>query len=186
MYYTDEQNEKNMIERINDAKKLFDKQESEVEYAEKILCLCKQDLCKAIKSYTTTYDFIGENVSKANEELQIKDKRKKKENLDFINSLLSKDFFDNKVRIKVNKIIFYGGNTSEYGFEFELNGEQYRIITPVKANLSFDYDDYFYGRFYIANQNEHTTAILYTSFSIKGIREYIVNNILKEKENNEM
>ena len=183
MYYTDEQDEKNMIARINDAKKLFDKQESEVEYAEKILCLCKQDLCRAIKSYTTTYDFISENVRLANEELQIKDKRKKKENLDFINSLLSKDFFDDKVKIEVNKIIFYGGNTSEYGFEFELNGEQYRIVTPIKANLTFDYDDYFYGRFYIANKNEHTTAILYTSFTVKGIREYIVNNILKEKSN---
>ena len=184
MYYTDEQDEKNMIARINDAKKLFDKQESEVEYAEKILCLCKQDLCRAIKSYTTNYDFIGASISKAIEELQIKDKRRKKENLDFINSLLSKDFFDDKVKIQVNKIIFYGGNTSEYGFEFELNGEQYRIVTPVKAKLTFDYDDYFYGRFYIVSKNEHTDAVLYTSFSIKGLREYIVNNILKEDTNN--
>ena len=101
MYYSDEQNEKNMIARINDAKKLFNKQASEVEDAEKILCLCRQDLCKAIKSYTTTYDFIGASVSKAKKELQIKDNRRKKENLDFINSLLSKDFFDNKVKIKV-------------------------------------------------------------------------------------
>ena len=96
MYYTDEKNEKIKVARIKDAKRLFDKQESEVEDAEKILCLCKQDLCRAIKSYTTNYDFIGENVSKAIEELQIKDKRRKKENLNYINSLLSKDFFDDK------------------------------------------------------------------------------------------
>ena len=101
-----------------------------------------------------------------------------------IYSTYVKDFFDNKVRIEVNKIIFYGGNTSEYGFEFELNGEQYRIVTPVKAKLTFDYDDYFYGRFYIVSKNEHTDAVLYTSFSIKEIREYILSNILKEDINN--
>lgn len=46
MYYSDEENEKIKIELINDSKRLFEKQKSEVEDAKKVLDLCEVDLCR--------------------------------------------------------------------------------------------------------------------------------------------
>lgn len=177
-----DEEEKKKINVILEAKNYYKEQKFAVEKAKYLLNVLENNYVSAIRSCITRYDLIPAYIDEAIKELNQKDKRKAKHNLEFLEHCISEDFFDNKVQIKIIDIITYGLSTTGIEFYFVYNDKTYWIYTPLRHNISTLESDLLEGKFGIFVQdNESSSSILFSSYDVNEMKKWICSNIVQEE-----
>ena len=137
------------VVKIEETKERWKKSLQELEDVKYIENLIHADFINSIKSYKTAWDYRLPTIKAALKELDIKDRRKRRPNIECLNSWIKKEFFPElDVKINVNKIISYGYEGYHWQMNFDINGEEYSISVPDKRMINMDNADHaYYGKF---------------------------------------
>ena len=172
----DHEFEKNPIERILSVKDRWKKAKQDLEDAKYLEELIHKDYIIAIKQYSNAWDYRVPTIKSAVDELKITDKRKKRHNLECLNSWIKDDFFpETDVEIKVNNIISYGYESYAWQMGFEIKGETYAICVPDKCMIDMKNADHAHcGQFaFMHKTSEYSTKIEYMGYTIQDMADYI-------------
>ena len=172
----DHEFEQNPIAKILAVKDNWEKVKQDLEYAKYLEDLIHKDYITAIKQYTTAWDYRLPTIKAAVDELKITDKRKKKHNLECLNSWIKDEFFPEvDVEIKVNNIISYGYESYTWQMDFEIDGETYAICVPDKHQIYIENADHaYYGQFaFMHRTSESSISVEYTNYDIEKVAGYI-------------
>lgn len=177
----DQYEEQQWLKDIESSKTYYETQIFEVEKAQKVEELLLRNYIKTIKSYTTKYDLIKENLEKAIEELRAEFKNSER-SFWFIFDLIKEDFFDNKP-IAIDEIMPIGYEKYEFDFKIEYGNKKYFLIIPIKIELTVENFEYSNkGRFSFGTiTDESYYKTLFSSYSVKEMSNYI-KNYLEELE----
>lgn len=176
-----------MIENILEAEKLYLKAKSEAEYANKTEELFFRNYLASISNTVNSWTYCITLIQQAQEELLVKDKRRKKSNLNFIQSRLVEDFLPKDSQIEIVSISAYGFEAYgwEIRFRFSNDKEIYGIYIPDNSKLTVDNFKYAYeGKFQFLHQIEESSwEIEKQSYDISIIADYIKENFTEKLEN---
>ena len=181
----DHEFEQNPIARILSVKDRWKKAKQDLEDAKYLEDLIHKDYITAIKQYVTAWDYRLPTIRSAVDELKITDKRKKRHNLECLNSWIKDEFFPEvDVEIKVNKITSYGYESYTWQMDFEINGETYAICVPDKCKIYMENADHaYYGQFaFMHRTSECSISVEDTSYTIEDLSKFI-KNYFKNIEN---
>ena len=172
----DHEFEQNPIERILSVKDRWKKAKHDLEDAKYLEGLIHKDYITAIKQYSTAWDYRLPTIKSAVDELEITDKRKKRHNLECLNSWIKEDFFSEvDVEIKVNKITSYGYESYTWQMDFEINGETYAICVPDKRSIDMKNAEHAnYGQFaFMHRTSESSIRVEYMNYSVEEMAKFI-------------
>lgn len=172
----DHEFEQNPIARILSVKDRWKKAKQDLEDAKYLEDLIHKDYIIAIKQYATAWDYRLPTIKAAVDELKITDKRKKRHNLECLNSWIKDEFFPEvDVEIKVNNIISYGYENYTWQMDFEIDGETYAICVPNKRQIDMKNADHaHYGQFaFMHRTSECSIKVEYTNYDIEKVAGYI-------------
>ena len=172
----DHEFEQNPIARILSVKDKWKRAKQDLEDAKYLEDLIHKDYITAIKQYATAWDYRLPTIKSAVDELKITDKRKKKHNLNCLNSWIKDEFFPEvDVEIKVNNIISYGYESYTWQMDFEIDGETYAICVPDKRQIDMKNADHaYYGQFaFMHRTSECSISVEYTDYNIEKVAGYI-------------
>lgn len=177
----DQYEEQQWLKNIEMAKSYYDTQVFEVRKAIKVEELLLRNYIKTIKSYTTKYDLIKENLEKAIVELKEEFKNGER-SFWFIFDLIKRDFFNNE-EIVINEITPIGYEKYGFDFKIEYNNKKYFLTIPIKNELTVENFEYSNkGRFSFGTiTDESYYETLFSSYSVKEMSNYI-KNYLEEME----
>lgn len=177
----DQYEEQQWLKNIEMAKSYYDTQVFEVRKAIKVEELLLRNYIKTIKSYTTKYDLIKENLEKAIVELKEEFKNGER-SFWFIFDLIKRDFFNNE-EIVINEITPIGYEKYGFDFKIEYNNKKYFLTIPIKNELTVENFEYSNkGRFSFGTiTDESYYETLFSSYSMKEMSNYI-KNYLEEME----
>lgn len=136
----DQYEEQQWLKNIEMAKSYYDTQVFEVRKAIKVEELLLRNYIKTIKSYTTKYDLIKENLEKAIVELKEEFKNGER-SFWFIFDLIKRDFFNNE-EIVINEITPIGYEKYGFDFKIEYNNKKYFLTIPIKNELTVENFEY--------------------------------------------
>lgn len=168
--------EENPVIIIKTTKDRWIKAKHDLEDAKYIEELIHADYIRSIKSYITAWDYRLPIIKSAVDELKITDKRKKRHNLDCLNSWIKDEFFPEiNVEIKVNNIISYGYESYTWQMDFEIDGETYGICIPDKKKIYADNLDHAYhGQFaFMHRTSECSISVENTDYDIEKMAKFI-------------
>ena len=174
----DHEFEQNPIERILSVKDRWKKAKQDLEDAKYLEDLIHKDYITAIKQYATAWDYRLPTIKSAVDELKITDKRRKRHNLDCLNSWIKDEFFPEvDVEIKVNKITSYGYESYTWQMDFEIEGETYAICVPNKHQIYMENAEHaYYGQFaFMHRTSESSISVEHTNYDIEDMAKYIKN-----------
>ena len=136
-----------MIENILEAERLYLKAKSEAEYANKTEELFFRNYVTSVVNTVNSWSCCIDVIRQAEKELLIKDKRRKKPHLNFIQHQLVKDFLSNDSQIEMVSITGYGYEAYgwEICFRFKNDKEIYAIYIPDNSKLTVGNFKYAYG-----------------------------------------
>lgn len=169
-------NRKSPIEHIQLIKARWEKAKfdlAEAQYLEELIHL---DYLNSIRNCKTAWSYRIPMIKAAVDELSIKDKRRKRENLKYLNSAIKQDFFHNMdVKISIEKIIRCGYEAYGWQLKFDLNNKGYSIFIPDLNELDLKNLSYaHYGMFAFAYEKESNyTVVEYQSYSIEDMSNFI-------------
>lgn len=172
----DHEFEQNPIARILSVKDRWKKAKHDLEDAKYIEDLIHKDYITAIKHYATAWDYRLPTIKAAVDELEITDKRKKRHNLECLNSWIKDELFPEvDVEIKVNKITSYGYESYTWQMDFEIDGETYAICVPDKCKIDMENAEHaYYGQFaFMHRTSESSIRVEYMSYDIEKVAGYI-------------
>lgn len=177
----DQYEEQQWLKNIEMAKSYYDTQVFEVRKAIKVEELLLRNYIKTIKSYTTKYDLIKDNLEKAIVELKEEFKNGER-SFWFIFDLIKRDFFNNE-EIVINEITPIGYEKYGFDFKIEYNNKKYFLTIPIKNELTVENFEYSNkGRFSFGTiTDESYYETLFSSYSMKEMSNYI-KNYLEEME----
>lgn len=179
----DRYEEQQWLKDIETAKSYYDTQVFEVGKAIKVEELLLRNYITTIKSYTTKYDLIKENLEKAIEELKAEFKNGER-SFWFVFDLIKRDFFNNE-EIIIDEITPIG--YEKYGFDFKIehNDKIYFFIIPMKNELTVDNFEYSNkGRFAFGTITDGSYyKTLFSSYSPEEMSNYIKKYLEKTGEN---
>ena len=172
----DHEFEQNPIARILSVKDRWKKAKHDLEDAKYLEDLIHKDYITAIKQYATAWDYRLSTIKSAVDELKITDKRKKRHNLECLNSWIKDEFFPEvDVEIKVNNITSYGYESYIWQMDFEIDGEIYAICVPDKCKIYMENADHaYYGQFaFMHRTSECSISVEYMNYSIEEMAKFI-------------
>lgn len=172
----DHEFEQNPIARILSVKDRWKRAKQDLEDAKYLEDLIHKDYLTAIKQYATAWDYRLPTIKAAVDELKITDKRKKRHNLECLNSWIKDEFFPEvDVEIKVNDIIAYGYESYTWQMGFEIDGETYAICVPDKGKIYMENADHaYYGQFaFMHRTSECSISVECTDYNIEKVAGYI-------------
>lgn len=176
------------IENILKAERLYLKAKSEAEYANKTEELFFRNYLESIVNTVNSWTYSIPVIQRAQEELLVKDKRKKKPNLDLIQWKLVNDFLPKDSQFEIVSITAYGFESYgwEICFRFNSNKEIYAIYIPDNSKLTVDNFKYAYeGKFQFLHKiSDSGWEIEKQSYDISTIADYIKENIAEKKDKN--
>lgn len=168
--------DENPIIKIEATKDRWNKAKKDLEDAKYIEGLIYNDYIRSIKSYKTAWEYRIPTIKSALDELLITDKKKKRPNLDSLNTWIKEDFFPEiNVEIKVNKIISYGYESYSWQLNFEVNGETLAICIPHKEKIYAENIEHAsYGQFaFMRKTGESSWKVCETKYSEENLAECI-------------
>ena len=172
----DHEFEQNPIARILSVKDRWKKAKLDLEDAKYLEDLIHKDYIIAIKQYATAWDYRLPTIKSAVDELKITDKRKKRHNLECLNSWIKNEFFPEvDVEIKVNKITSYGYESYTWQMDFEIDGEIYAICVPDKCKIYMENAEHaHYGQVaFMHRTSDCSISVEYTNYDIEKVAGYI-------------
>lgn len=176
----DQNESKKFLEGLAKTERLLKNQEQIIEDAQELKRLLTLNYRTKIISYKTIYDISRPMIKKAQEELNEKDGRKKKDNLHWLEKQIRDDFVPTWSGIKITKFATYGiRSVSDIVYFMNLdNGGEYFLYIPNKANMTASdlcWDD-FYGKFCFGRRvNDVHMNVFESAYTINEVRDGVVN-----------
>lgn len=171
---------KKFLEGLAKTERLLKNQEQIIEDAHELKRLLTLNYRTKIISYKTIYDFSKPMIKKAQEELNEKDGRKKKDNLHWLEKQIRDDFVPTWSGIKITEFATYGVRAISdivYFTNLDNRGE-YFLYIPNRANMiaSDLYWDDFYGKFCFGRKvNDIHMSVFESAYTINEVRDGVVN-----------
>lgn len=171
---------KKFLESLTKTERLLKNQEQIIEDAQELKRLLTLNYRTKIISYKTIYDISRPMIKKAQEELDEKDGRKKKDNLHWLEKQIRDDFVPTWSGIKITEFATYGvGSVSDIVYFTNLNnGGKYFLYIPNKSNMTASdlYWDDFYGKFCFGRKvNDVHMSVFESAYTINEVRDGVVN-----------
>ena len=172
-------------EALIKAQNAFYVQKRKADDAKYIESVMNKNYVDSITSYTTVYDIAQEFVEKAFTEFYEKDKRKSKHNLEWLEHRIAEDFFDNKYTPKITKLMYYmGDGVSATAILVYLKYQDtiYELEIPFRKHFRKLDATSLEGKFgiYQLSNSDNVTDLLYSSYNIPNVKDYILHHIYKE------
>jgi hypothetical protein len=171
---------KKFLEGLAKNERLLKNQEQIIEDAQELKRLLTLNYRTKIISYKTIYDISRPMIKKAQEELNEKDGRKKKDNLHWLEKQIRDDFVPTWSGIKITEFATYGvGSVSDIVYFTNLdNGGEYFLYIPNKANMTASdlYWDDLYGKFCFGKRtNSVHMNVFEFGYTINEVRDGVFN-----------
>lgn len=171
---------KKFLESLAKTERLLKNQEQIIEDAQELKRLLTLNYRTKIISCKTIYDISRPMIKKAQEELDEKDGRKKKDNLRWLEKQIRDDFVPTWSGIKITEFATYGVRlVSDIVYFTNLdNRGEYFLYIPNKANMTASdlYWDDFYGKFCFGRKvNDVHMSVFESAYTINEVRDGVVN-----------
>lgn len=177
MFYEDDLNTKR-LKAVSEAKTLYEEQRHIFNNAKRLMELTLDDYTRSVRAFRTDYDYAFGSIEAAMSEFRITDKRRKKENLGWLNKKLREDFgLPDDVTIK--DCTWMGFERYSISLMFDLCGKECVIRIPFKDRLpritqtDSLYEIFRYGAFEFMEKNGACTTVLKYSVNPEVIKDYI-------------
>ena len=168
--------------KIEEAQRLYNSQKRIADDAIVLSRLAEENLCSAIKSDLSIYDYASEQINKVFEEKEITDKRRKRHNIEWLESKISEDFFNNGI-CQIVDIYWLGIEHEAIMVYVRYENKNYCVTIPLKRNLGWKFDEHSYGRFSVdLCTSSSTREQLFSSYLISDVAAYMKNYLSDDKE----
>ena len=172
----------NKIDNINRTKERWRRAKKDLEDAKYIEELIFHDYVRAVRSFSTTWDYRIPMIKHAQEEIG-KKKKKERENLSYIEHMIKDDFFkDQDCAITVTQIISGGYEGYYWDFHFSIFGVEHILQIPSRNNITaLNIESAHEGKFvFLKCKSSCCSSVLFDDWTEAGLAEKIKEYINTE------